>query len=239
MDVPYNLMGALVGCTIFKFAQFSTDHEFVQRQLTCKSVKKAGVSLVYSQILSLPIVLIFLSIGLLFYVSYSTSADPAAIMRVQERRARHLPAVHLPLDPDGRAGHYGHRPAGRRAVEFQLGDQRHGQQLLSPTSTCRCASVWDMRSRRTATRCRRRRKMVVLMGDRAHRFCDRHGRHAGEERAEPGRFRYGRDELLLRRDARRLPARFSPDGAIRGASSRRSSSACWSSCCCNPMCSAR
>lgn len=81
MDVPYNLMGALVGCTIFKFAQFSTDHEFVQRQLTCKSVKKAGVSLVYSQILSLPIVLIFLSIGLLFYVSYSTSADPAAIMQ--------------------------------------------------------------------------------------------------------------------------------------------------------------
>ena len=53
----------------------------VQRQLTCKSVKKAGVSLVYSQILSLPIVLIFLSIGLLFYVSYSTSADPAAIMQ--------------------------------------------------------------------------------------------------------------------------------------------------------------
>ena len=81
MDVPYNLMGALVGCTIFKFAQFSTDHEFVQRQLTCKSVKKAGVSLVYSQILSLPIVLIFLSIGLLFYVSYSTGADPAAIMQ--------------------------------------------------------------------------------------------------------------------------------------------------------------
>ena len=72
MDVPYNLMGALVGCTIFKFAQFSTDHEFVQRQLTCKSVKKAGVSLVYSQILSLPIVLIFLSIGLLFCRSIPT-----------------------------------------------------------------------------------------------------------------------------------------------------------------------
>lgn len=69
------------GCTIFKFAQFSTDHEFVQRQLTCKSVKEAGVSLVYSQILSLPIVLIFLAIGLLFYVSYSTSADPSAILQ--------------------------------------------------------------------------------------------------------------------------------------------------------------
>ena len=83
-DVPYNLVGALVGCTIFKFAQFSTDHEFVQRQLTCQSVRKAGVSLVYSQILSLPIVLIFLAIGLLFYVLYSTSGDPAAITQFKQ-----------------------------------------------------------------------------------------------------------------------------------------------------------
>lgn len=71
LDVPYNLAGALIGCAIFKFAQFSTDHEFVQRQLTCKSVKKAGISLVYSQIISLPIVLIFLSIGLLLFVKYT------------------------------------------------------------------------------------------------------------------------------------------------------------------------
>lgn len=74
-DVPYNLIGALIGCTIFKFAQFSTDQEFVQRQLTCKSVKSAGVSLVYSQILSLPIVLIFLAVGMLLYVKFSNTAD--------------------------------------------------------------------------------------------------------------------------------------------------------------------
>lgn len=80
MDVPYNLAGALIGCAIFKFAQFSTDHEFVQRQLTCQSVKKAGVSLVYSQILSLPIVLIFLLIGQLLFVLYSTSSDPATLL---------------------------------------------------------------------------------------------------------------------------------------------------------------
>ncbi len=75
MDVPYSLMGALIGCTIFKFAQFSTDHEFVQRQLTCKSVKNAGVSLVYSQILSLPIVLIFMGVGLLLFVKYQGTDD--------------------------------------------------------------------------------------------------------------------------------------------------------------------
>lgn len=73
---PYNLIGALVAYAIFKFAQFSTDHEFVQRQLTCKSVKTAGVSLVYSQMMAIPIVFIFLSIGLLLYVKYT--ADPVA-----------------------------------------------------------------------------------------------------------------------------------------------------------------
>lgn len=70
---PYNLIGALFAYAIFKFAQFSTDHEFVQRQLTCKSVRKAGTSLVYSQILAIPIVFIFLSIGLLLYVKYSSN----------------------------------------------------------------------------------------------------------------------------------------------------------------------
>ena len=80
LDVPYNLAGALIGCAIFKFAQFSTDHEFVQRQLTCQSVKKAGFSLVYSQILSLPFVLIFLLIGQLLYVLYSTSLDTSTFL---------------------------------------------------------------------------------------------------------------------------------------------------------------
>ena len=72
---PYNLAGALIAYAIFKFAQFSTDHEFVQRQLTCKSVKNAGVSLVYSQLLAIPIVFVFLGIGLLLYVKYTV--DPA------------------------------------------------------------------------------------------------------------------------------------------------------------------
>lgn len=73
---PYNLIGALFAYAIFKFAQFSTDHEFVQRQLTCRSVRKAGSSLVVSQLMAIPIVFIFLSIGLLLYVKYS--CDPAA-----------------------------------------------------------------------------------------------------------------------------------------------------------------
>lgn len=81
-DVPYNLIGALLAATVFKVAQFSTDQEFVQRQLTCRDVRKAGSSLVASQVISLPIVLVFLSIGLLLFVKYSQT-DPAAFAQYQ------------------------------------------------------------------------------------------------------------------------------------------------------------
>ena len=68
---PYNLVGALVACAIFKFAQYSTDQEFVQRQLTCKNIKDAARSLVSSQIISLPVVIIFMIIGSLLYIYYA------------------------------------------------------------------------------------------------------------------------------------------------------------------------
>lgn len=68
---PYNLVGALVACAIFKFAQYSTDQEFVQRQLTCKNIKDAAKSLVSSQVISLPVVIIFMIIGSLLYIYYS------------------------------------------------------------------------------------------------------------------------------------------------------------------------
>jgi len=67
---PYTILGGLIGVAVFKIAQFTTDQEFVQRQLACKDVKKAGRSLVASQLLSLPTVLIFLCIGSLLFVKY-------------------------------------------------------------------------------------------------------------------------------------------------------------------------
>jgi Na+/proline symporter len=85
-------------------AQFSTDHEFVQRQLTCKSVRKAGTSLVYSQIISLPIVLIFLSIGLLFFVKYTTDADPTAIMQYKQDARDIFPQYICNVIPTGLRG---------------------------------------------------------------------------------------------------------------------------------------
>lgn len=73
---PYTMLGGMIGVAFFKICQYTTDQEFVQRQLACKDVKKAGRSLVASQLLSLPVVLVFLLIGSLLYVKYIT--DPAS-----------------------------------------------------------------------------------------------------------------------------------------------------------------
>ncbi|MCR5002966.1 MAG: sodium/solute symporter [Bacteroidales bacterium] len=78
-DVPYTILGGMVGIAFFKICQYTTDQEFVQRQLACHDVKKAGWSLVSAQLLVLPVVMIFLSIGLLLYVKYTHDAEGAMI----------------------------------------------------------------------------------------------------------------------------------------------------------------
>ncbi|WP_443639657.1 sodium:solute symporter family transporter [Alistipes shahii] len=79
-DLPYTMIGGLLGVAFFKIAQYTTDHEFVQRQLACKDLSKASSSLIMSQVLSLPVVLIFLSIGLLFYAMYRHDPTSAAFI---------------------------------------------------------------------------------------------------------------------------------------------------------------
>jgi SSS family transporter len=79
-DLPYTIFGGLIGVGFFKVAQFTTDHEFVQRQLTCKDVRQAGRSLVASQLITLPVVLVFLCIGLLLYVMYRKDPSAAIFM---------------------------------------------------------------------------------------------------------------------------------------------------------------
>ena len=69
---PYTVLGGMIGVAFFKICQYTTDHEFVQRQLACRDVKQASMSLVWSQLISLPIVLVFLMIGAMLFVKYKS-----------------------------------------------------------------------------------------------------------------------------------------------------------------------
>ena len=73
--LPYTIVGGVIGIAFFRVAQYTTDHEFVQRQLTAKDVKKAGTSLIYSQLICLPVVVLFISLGLLLFVLYRTNPE--------------------------------------------------------------------------------------------------------------------------------------------------------------------
>ncbi len=79
-DAPYTILAGILGVGFFKIAQFTTDHEFVQRQLACKDVKKAGWSLISSQLLALPMVLVFLAIGLLLFTFYINNPEAATFV---------------------------------------------------------------------------------------------------------------------------------------------------------------
>ncbi len=69
---PYTVIAGMVGVAFFKVCQYTTDHEFVQRQLACRDVKQASLSLIWSQLLALPVVLVFLMIGVLLFAKYKT-----------------------------------------------------------------------------------------------------------------------------------------------------------------------
>lgn len=76
---PYTIIAGMIGVAFFKIAQYTTDQEFVQRQLACKDVRKAGTSLIWSQLMALPIVLVFLSIGLLLFVKYMHDPESSIV----------------------------------------------------------------------------------------------------------------------------------------------------------------
>jgi len=67
---PYTLWTAIIGFTLFNLAAFGTDQDLTQRLLTCRSARDGAWSVVISNLLSWPVVLLFLTMGLLLYVYY-------------------------------------------------------------------------------------------------------------------------------------------------------------------------
>ncbi len=66
----FTLWSALIGWTLFNLAAFGTDQDLAQRMLTCRSQRSGSWSAVVSNLLSWPIVALFLFLGLLLFVLY-------------------------------------------------------------------------------------------------------------------------------------------------------------------------
>lgn len=71
MAKPFSLPAVVIGFTLLNLASYGTDHDLVQRMLTCKNAVAGGRSVLLAIALGIPIVLLFLVIGLLLFVFYS------------------------------------------------------------------------------------------------------------------------------------------------------------------------
>jgi SSS family transporter len=66
----FNIWTLFVGYFLLNIAAYGLDQDMTQRVLTCKNKKEGERSLIYSIIFTVPVVMIFLAIGLLLYLFY-------------------------------------------------------------------------------------------------------------------------------------------------------------------------
>ena len=70
LDGKFSIVGLLSGWFLLNIAAFGLDQDMTQRVLSCKDKDEASRSLVLSILFTIPIVLLFLSIGALLFVHY-------------------------------------------------------------------------------------------------------------------------------------------------------------------------
>ncbi len=77
LEQEYTLWAAFLGSTFVTLATHGTDQDMVQRMLTAKNPRQSAVATILSGLADIPIQLCVLSIGILLWVSYSITPDPA------------------------------------------------------------------------------------------------------------------------------------------------------------------
>jgi len=75
LESEYTIVAALIGITFFTMATHGTDQDMVQRMLTAENTAKSRLSLILSGFADIPIVLSFLTVGILLYVRYQIHPD--------------------------------------------------------------------------------------------------------------------------------------------------------------------
>ena len=74
LDGKFSIIGLLTGWLLLNIAAFGLDQDMTQRTLSCKNKEEASSSLILSIILTIPVVLLFLSIGALLFVYYQDAS---------------------------------------------------------------------------------------------------------------------------------------------------------------------
>src|SRR4051795_6362188 len=75
-EIEYTIFAGLIGSTFVTMATHGTDQDMVQRMLTAPDIRRSRRSLILSGLADIPIVMTFLSIGLLLWTYYQAHPDP-------------------------------------------------------------------------------------------------------------------------------------------------------------------
>ena len=75
-EIEYTIFAGLIASTFVTMATHGTDQDMVQRMLTAPDIRRSRRSLIFSGLADIPIVLTFLSIGLLLWTYYQSHLDP-------------------------------------------------------------------------------------------------------------------------------------------------------------------
>jgi SSS family transporter len=75
-ETEYTIFAGLIGSTFITMATHGTDQDMVQRMLTAPDIRRSRRSLILSGLADIPIVLTFLTIGLLLWTYYQAHPDP-------------------------------------------------------------------------------------------------------------------------------------------------------------------
>ena len=66
----FNFWSVLTGFVLLNIAAFGLDQDMTQRVLTCKNAREGSKAMIYSVIMVVPVMMVFISIGLLLYIYY-------------------------------------------------------------------------------------------------------------------------------------------------------------------------
>lgn len=67
---PYSIWAVICGFSLLGIASYGTDHDLAQRMLTCKSAAKGSQSVIVAILINLPVLAVFMTIGLLLHIFY-------------------------------------------------------------------------------------------------------------------------------------------------------------------------
>ncbi len=106
--LDFTIWTGIIASTFMSSATYGADHDLAQRMLTTRSAFHGGVALISSKLLGIPIVMLFLTIGLLLHVYYGRpdlmgAAAPLDVVQSTKNVYPQFLLNHLPIGVRGLA----------------------------------------------------------------------------------------------------------------------------------------